>query len=272
MSLRQSDALRNFLLEGGSQKRALSNGKLLVYTGAQPANANAAVTGTLLCTYTVSSGAHTAEVLPVGVVTLGQTGAGTGTVDTFTVNSLEIMGGAVASLATITLTTDAVVAKINNNPGNFLFTASNVAGVITLKGKPGLGVLYNAKALACGVTAGSNTVTSSITSTTFGSASGGGVEGVTALNGLRFGDSAAGKLVKDPSQTWSGVAAADGTAGWFRFVGSVADAGSIDSAEAFIRLDGNIATSGANLNLTSTTYANGATMTQSTFDITEPAS
>lgn len=272
MALRQSDALRNFLLEGGSQKRALANGKLLVYSLAQPANANAAMPGVLLCTYTASSGAHTPEVLPVGVVTLGQTGAGTGSVDTFTVNSLEIMGGAVASLATIDLTAAAVVAKINNNPANFLFTASNVAGVITLKGKPGLGSLYNAKAIAVGVTAGTNTVTQAITSTTFGSATGGGVQGVDAVNGLRFGDSAAGKLVKDPSQTWSGVAVADGTAGCFRFVGSVADAGALDAAETFIRLDGNIATSGANLNLTNTTYATGATMTQQTFDITEPAS
>lgn len=272
MALRLSSGLRNFLLEGGSMKRAFDGGKLLVYSGSQVATADAAVAGTLLCTYTVSSGAHTAEVLPLGVVTLSYSGTGTGTVDTFTVNSLEIMGSATASnLATIDLVAAAVVDKINNNPKNLLFMASSAAGVITITGKPGLGSLYNTKALACSCTAGDNTMASAITSTTFGSGTGGGTAGIDALNGLRFGNAAAGVLVKDPSQTWSGVAAADGTAGWFRLQAAVADAGAIDAAELYIRLDGNVATSGANMNVSSTTYATGATQTQATFSITEPA-
>ena len=95
MSVRQSDALRNFVVSGGSYRQAFNGGKILGYSGAQPTSANDAVQGTPLVTFTKASGTHTAEVLPLGVVTLGQTGAGTGTVDTFSVNSLEIMGGAV---------------------------------------------------------------------------------------------------------------------------------------------------------------------------------
>ena len=270
MALRPSLALRNSIAESGSLKRSLSNAVLKVYSGAQPATAEAAPTGTLLCTYSDASGALTREVLPLGVVTLGQTGAGTGSVDTFTVNSLEIMGTAVASLATITLTTDAVVAMINHNPLNQLYTATNVAGVITLSGKPGVGALLNTKAISVGVTAGSNTVTQAITSTTFGSGTGGGTAGVTALNGLKWGDSAAGILSKHPTQTWSGVAAATGTAGWFRFEAAVTDAGGVDSTESILRLDGSIATSGSELNMSSTAIVISATQTVSSFQLTFP--
>ena len=62
MALRPSIALRNFVAEGGSLKKALSNCVLKVYSGAQPATAEAAPTGTLLCTYSKSSGALTREV------------------------------------------------------------------------------------------------------------------------------------------------------------------------------------------------------------------
>jgi hypothetical protein len=270
MALRISKALRNFVNSGGSLRQALNGGKIIFYQGAQPTTADDAVQGTLLCTFTKSSGALTNEVLPVGVVTLGQTGAGTGSVDTFTVNSLEIMGGVVASLATIDLTAAAVVRKINNNPKNILFKASNVAGVVTLTGKPGLGSLYNAKAIAVGVTAGSNTVTQAVTSTTFGSATGGGVVGIDAINGLSWEVSAAGVMVKNTDETWSGVAAADGTAGWFRWTAAVADAGAADAAELYIRLDGAIAASGAELN-GSTSIVTGATQTISSDQFTLPA-
>jgi hypothetical protein len=272
MTMRQSDGLRNFILEGGSYKRAFANGELRYYTGIQPASANMAPTGTKLVVFTDASAARTAEVLPLGIVTLGQTGAGTGTVDTFAVNSLEIMGGAVASLATIDLTAAAVAVKINNNPRNHLFVATSAAGVVTLTGKPGLGAIYNGKAIAVGVTAGTNTVTQSVTSTTFGSGTGGGTAGVYAVNGLRLGDAAAGKLTKDPLQVWSGVGLADNTAGWFRYCGSVADADGLDANEAVMRLDGSIGTSGANLNVTNTAIATGATITQDTFSPGEPAS
>ena len=268
MALRLSVGLRNFLNEGGSLKRALSGGKLLLYTGTQPAAADDAVSGTLLNTYTVSSGAHTPEVLPTGGFTISAcTAADTITAVTLTPTSIATPIALLDATVTLTNSDDTIsavqlVAAINNNPGNIYVTASNVAGVITLTGKPGIGVLMNTwvpGATGSGVTVG--------TVVNIGS----GVAGVTALNGLRFGDSAAGVLVKDPSQTWSGVAGNTGTAGWFRFVGSVVDAGAADAAELYIRLDGNVATSGANLNLSSTTITSGATQTLLTFSLTEPA-
>lgn len=259
MALRISKGLRNFLNETGSLKHALANGRILLYTGTQPTTADDAVAGTLLCTYTSASGAHTAEVQSTGTVTL--TGGASGSVDTLTVNSLEIMGSATSFITSLTLTAAAIVTKINNNPKNWLFTASSSGAVITITAKPGLGTLPNGWTVATGVT----TITK--TDVNMGS----GVAGVLAVNGLKFGDSAAGVLSKDDTQTWSGVAAASGTAGWFRFLGSVADAGATDSSEVFIRLDGNVATSGANLNLSSTTITASATQTLDTWTLTEPA-
>jgi hypothetical protein len=95
--------------------------------------------------------------------------------------------------------------------------------------------------------------------------------GVSPVNGLTFGDSAVGTLVKAVLEVWSGLAVTDDTAGYFRLLGSVADGGLADVAEAFLRLDGNIATSGANLNMSNTNFVQGATQTLSTFSFTLPA-
>jgi len=262
MAIRLSKGLRNFLLEGGSLKQGLANGIIKVYTGSQPSAADDAATGTLLCTYTLSSGAHTAEVRATGSLTIS--GTTSGSVDTVTVNSIDILGGAVTHTGDHNTTATAVAAAINNNPKNQLYVASSTgaSGVVTLTAKPGLGTSVNGHAVSATAT--------TCTVGTFVNI-GSGVAGVNPANGLRFGDSAAGTLIKDAAQTWTGVAAATGTAGWFRFQGSVSDAGSADSSEVYHRLDGSIATSGADLNLTSTSIASGATQTISTFSVTMPA-
>ena len=262
MAIRLSTGLRNFMLEGGSLKQALANGFIELYSGTQPTDADSAVTGTLLAKYTVSSGAHTNEVQATGSLTIS--GTTSGSVDTVTVNSIDILGGAVTHTGNVNTMATAVAAAINNNPKNLLYVASSTgaSGVVTLTAKPGLGTLVNGHA-----------VSATATTTTVGTFVniGSGVAGVNPVNGLRFGDSAAGTLVKDSAQAWTGVGLANGTAGWFRFKGPISDAGSSDAAELYIRLDGNVATSGANLNVTSTTIATGATQTISTFSLTEPA-
>lgn len=257
MALRLSAGVRNFTNQYGSLKQAFANGKMLIYTGAQPADANAAVTGTLLVTITDASGAHTNEVQATGTVTLN-TGA-SGSVDTLTVNGIEIMGSSTPFNASLVQTAADICTKINNNPKNMLFIASNSgSAVITIKAKPGLGTLANGWVVASTVT--------TITKTDVNMAS-----GVSAVNGLLFGSSLAGVLSKVSTQTWSGTAVATGTAGWFRLLGSVNDAGGVDSTETAIRMDGNIATSGANLNMTSTSIATSAPVVLTNGNITEPA-
>jgi hypothetical protein len=257
MALRLSAALRNAILYGRALKYDLSNCVLKIYTGSQPASADAAPTGTLLVTFSNASGALTREVLSVGSLTLSGT---SGSADTFTLNSIEIMGGSVASDGTVAGTATLVAKAINDNPKNVYVVASTTgaSGVITLTAKPGLGSLPNTW-----VPAGTGTTISFASASNMAS-------GVTAVNGLKWGDVAAGVLSKLALQTWSGVAVATGTAGWFRFEAAVADAGALDTTESVKRMDGACSTSGAELNLSSTAILNTATQTIDTFTVTLP--
>jgi hypothetical protein len=86
--------------------------------------------------------------------------------------------------------------------------------------------------------------------------------------GLTFGDSASGTMAKSTAETWSGTAVATATAGWFRF-SSVGDGGGSSTTDE--RIDGTVATSGAQLNMSSTSVTTSAVQTISTFQITVPA-
>lgn len=256
MPLRLSKGLRNFLNEGGSLKQAFAGGTLEIYTGAQPTNADDAVSGTLLVTYRDNNGAHTSEVRATGSVEL--TGGGSGSVDTLTVNGIEIMGSSTPFNTSLAQTAQDIADKINDNERNLLYVASVSGSTVVITAKPGLGALPNTWVVA------STTTTITKTDTNMSG-------GVYSANGLKFGDAAAGALVKKPGQTWSGAAVATGTAGWFRLKGAVSDAGGADGSEVYHRLDGSVGTSGANLNLSSTSIVTSAVQTISTFTLTEPA-
>ena len=266
MALRFSPALTNFIADRGSWKDFLDNGSIEIYSGSQPATPDLAVTGTLGVTITNGSASKTSEVKATGVLTLS--GTTSGSVDTLTLLGVSLLGGSVAYNTSLTQTAADVCTKINRNPKNKLVVASNVGAVITLTVVPGFGTLLNSAAL----TITSTTLTSAVTSTSFGSGTGGSVAGVNAANGLTMDfNAAAGVFTKNTTETWSGVAAASITAGWFRYISSIADAGALDSSAVYLRMDGNIATSGANLNMSSTTITSGATQTLSTFSLTIPA-
>jgi hypothetical protein len=244
------------MLEFGDLKHTLSNCFIKWYSGSQPANAEAAPTGTLLVTLSSASGAITREVLSAGSVDL--TAGGAGSVDTITVNSIEIMGSSTPFNTSLAQTAADVVTKINNNSKNYLFTADVTAtDQINIRAKPGMGTLPNAWVVASTVT--------TITKTDSNMAG-----GVNPANGLNWGDSANGVLAKLTTQVWSGVAAATNTAGWFRIEASVNDAGGVDSAESIFRADGLIATSGGEINMGSTSITSGLTYTLDTFTITLP--
>ena len=94
--------------------------------------------------------------------------------------------------------------------------------------------------------------------------------GVNPANGLKFGEPSSGAVSKLASQTWSGVNASSGTAGYYRLYGSVADAGSLDSSATYFREDGSIGTSGADMNMTSTALTNGIATAITAFQRTMP--
>lgn len=95
--------------------------------------------------------------------------------------------------------------------------------------------------------------------------------GGLVANGLEFGIAANGAITKKTGEVWSGVALASGVAGWFRLYANASDLGVADvSPFAYPRIDGNIATSGAEINMSSTTITAGATTTIDSFTITFP--
>lgn len=255
MTLRLSTGLRNKMLGGQSLQGCLSGGRLKIYTGAQPASADAAPTGTLLLTVTDTSGASTAEVLASGTVTLA---GSAGSVTAMTVNGLNVIGAAVPFNTSLTQTAADLAAAINAFPSVPKITASSSGAVVTVKAPQGVGATANGWVVDATCT--------TMTSTDVNMSG-----GVTAVNGLKWGAAAAGVIDKLASQAWTGVGVADGTAGWFRFEGPVADSGAIDSTESQIRMDGAISTSGGQLNMSSTTVATGATETVNSLPVTMPA-
>lgn len=257
MVLRVSTGARNHINAKGSMKDTFQNGQIQVYTGAQPATADTAPSGTLLVTITSGSAARTAEVQATGTVTLS-TGA-SGSVDAITVNSVAILDAPVSYITSLTATATAVALAINSSASNPEYEATSSGAVITIKAKRGSG-------------AGANGFVVASTVTTLTKVDANMASGVTAVNGLKFGISAAGVVDKHATQVWTGVAVATGTAGWFRFVGSVADGGATDAAETEIRMDGAISTSGAQINMSNTTITAAATETVSSFPLTLPTS
>ena len=86
-------------------------------------------------------------------------------------------------------------------------------------------------------------------------------------NGLTFAAAAGGAVSKSGVWSFNGVAA--GTAGWFRLKANALDNDALSTT--LPRLDGSIATSGANLNLSNIAIAIGAPNTIDSFTFTIPA-
>jgi len=255
MTMRLSTGLRNFLAKQGSFDDAMRNGIIEIYSGAQPASADAAPGGTLLCTISAGAGAVTSETLATGTVTLS---GSAGSVNTLTVNGVEVLGAAVPFDGTLAQTALDVAAQINRNKSAPDYTASAAGAVVTIAALPDSGAAPNTFVLAGGLT-----TLSAIYSALTG--------GVAPVNGLLFDSPAAGVLPKLAAQAWGGVNSATGTAGWFREYGSVADSHALDATGVMLRVDGAIATSGAEMNLNSTAFVTGATTTLASATLTIPS-
>src|SRR3990170_1805103 len=143
MARRISTGMRNFILQHGSLKDALQNGRIEIYSGTQPSSPDSAVSGTLLATITKSSGAHTAEVLATGTITVTGT---TGGVATATVNSVNLIPqGAVAFNTSLNQTAVDLAAAINAGMSSPEYTASatGTSAVVTVRAKRGTGTAPN---------------------------------------------------------------------------------------------------------------------------------
>jgi hypothetical protein len=153
-------------------------------------------------------------VLSYGTVTLSGSG---GQVDSLTIDSVELLGSAVAYLTSLTITAALVASAINANISYPRYKASSSGAVITIKALPGSGTTPNALVVACSVSGGTLAATPANMA-----------GGVAPINGLTFEEVAAGVLTK--SGIWSGTVLATGIAGYWRMTGSTADDGTADAA------------------------------------------
>lgn len=256
MTLRYSTGLRDFLNSGGSLKQALNNGRIEVYTGSQPASGDSAASGTLLCTFTSSGGSWTAETPATATITL--TGGGSGSITAVTIDGVGLLDATVPFNTSLNQTAADLAAALNRSAWNNDWYASVSGAVVTLTANPNLGARYNGKTLAVTAT----TITTSLVNP---------ASGAYAVNGLQLEDSSLGTIVKRISQTWQGTAVASGTAGWFRHYGPGTDAGGADSTGRMLRMDGAIAASGQQMNMSPTTMTSGAVQTISAYAPTLPA-
>jgi hypothetical protein len=87
-------------------------------------------------------------------------------------------------------------------------------------------------------------------------------------NGLEFGTAASGVIAKAAAETWQDAGLAAGTAGYFRLVANATDNGA--ASTTLPRIDGSVGTSGADLNMSSTSISVGSTYTIDTFQLTLP--
>lgn len=252
--VRLSTGLRNSIAQGLGFAGALNGGRIEIYTGSQPTTADAAVTGSLLGTVTQNSGALTKETRATATLTV--TG-GSGTLTAVTVGTFNIVPdisyAPVVWLTDTTVTAALIAAAINRNG---YAEATSSGAVVTVKLRPGTGA--NTLALAStGITC---------TGSNFAS-------GVSPANCLYLGDPVAGVISKPTGVIWSFAGILAGTAGWFRFYGSdTGDTGAVISgAPYYPRLDGSIASSGADLNLSNITIAVGAPNTIDSFSFQVPA-
>lgn len=88
--------------------------------------------------------------------------------------------------------------------------------------------------------------------------------------GLTFDAASSGTISKAAAETWKFVGAAAGTAGWFRFWPAGGSPAGTSTSEA--RIDGSVAVSGADMNMTNVSIAISSPNTVDQFSFTMPAS
>lgn len=260
MALSFSTAIKNqtwnSIAGAVSKTYSLNDGRIAIYSGTQPASADAAVTGTLLGTVTKSAGAYSpgvyqtvddenvcaAQAVTSGVnMTLNGAGAGTlgvGYFVTISSASTEDLRTAIFRITGTGNNDEAIIEYIQGGNNATVYTANQFKTVTEVYPLKPTAFSSNVKV------------------------------GYAITNGLALGASTAGVISKHASQTWQFTAVASGTAGWFRWMGDDTDAGSVSTT--LPRIDGRISTAGGGgeMILSSLTITSGATTTIDAMSLT----
>ncbi len=255
MALKWSTGARDFILGKGSFRQMAEDMRMRVYSSPIPTEADDVPTGTLLVTFTKSSGTTTlrrgwGEIVKVLVTSHAAA-------ETWGFTCTGSLDGAVTT-ATYTNTPDAGAAADVAVRLVRLFTdigyracATGQDGYVYVMGPDNQSITI---ALAGGMT-GTVTITDA--------------QYATDVNDLlRFGAPSAGVIAKDTGQTWSGVAGNSGTAAYFRLV-DVDDLGTDNTTDR--RVQGTVGVGTGDAQISNANITAGATETCDTCAITFPA-
>jgi hypothetical protein len=257
MALKLSTGLRNFMLAGGSVRKAFEDAVLNIYSGVAPADPDGAPTGVLLVQYTKASGAVAAgarSTPQMGILTVNSHALN----ETFTVN-VTIDGVGPTAYTYTVLAGEDTVAKVAAKVAQMINDIPGIQAIGWTDGNIFIASRFNG--LSFTMTQGGTGTWSQFNPATVAA---------TLINTLKFGAPLAGVGSKN-TDVWSGVTIVDGTAGYFRLVTS-RDGGDIDDDYEDFRIQGNASTSGAELTLSNINLTAGATETIDQAAFTEPAS
>ena len=240
-----STGLRNKMLGDKSINEIFEGGLIKVYTGSQTATADDAVTGQLLVTITNDS--QTVKVKQKNTLTAAVANA--------TAYTVTLNGVAITYTSDATATADEISAGLKVA----IDTATGTAVGSTTIANPKIYGLFTV--VDVGASSGSITVESATAGIAFDITVTANITNVLTIAdayGLHFDPDgvASGVLSKIATETWSGLTVATGTPGYFRFV---ADSDDGTSSTTQPRFQGSIGIVGADLTVTSTNFAVGAT-------------
>ena len=250
MAEKYSTGLRNWLLGGKDLREAFDDFIIKVFSGSAPSDADQAEGVTALCTITKASQTVDAtEVSTAKQALIPITVAASGAVVSIKINGTDYVYTVPAGSPSLTATALAVAQMLDGIPG-----VDAVAVVSNATTDGNVVVRSSIRGLALTVADGAGkTATYTIADNTVTNA---------RSDALQWGTPASASMSK-PSEVWSGVNAATGTAAWFRIV-RPDDTGALLTGDALAitrRIQGAIGTSGAELNLSNINLVIGATLT-----------
>lgn len=247
MAFKLSTALQNWMLDFSSLRKAFENAVIKIYSGTAPTYANDAATGVLLCTISKASGTVSLDEEGTNKITqVTVTAPNTST--TVSLGGVAFNVNALSATLSVINTAIALAEKINDTSYDCVAVASGTDGI-----------LYVMSRIDGETFATVGTLNTSVS------------DKIAAVDSdtLSFLSLAVAGVLSKNADTWSGVNVATGTAGYFRMVTSGDTGVLVTTTEK--RLQGNISTSGAEMNLSNLNLTLGATLTVDSFTITLPA-
>jgi len=257
MSERLSTGLRDYLLGEGSMRKALEDCVMKIYSGAAPASANDAVTGVLLVSVTKASGTVSSgerSTPRAYEITIPNA-----TTSNTVIINVTVDGVGPTSYTYTILAEDNTMAKVCIKVARMLNDIPQLVAIPDINADTP-GILFaqgRIDGLDLTLANGGGTTTATVTA----------MQAAARSDAMYFAAPSSGAMSK-ASETWSGLIATSGVAGYFRFVTS-SDDGTLSTTQ--VRAQGAVSTSGAELNLSNTSLVAATTLTIDTYSISLPA-